>query len=233
MKPGEDGMSAPIEVSALTKTFVHLADLAEERSGDRISFADTQTQPRAVITSPEWSGSETGGRRYSPFVVNVERRKPWHTLSGRMHFFLDHDWMIEYGESLPTYRPPLDFVRHFGEQGLREDGRPEITGVAPTLVNLVGPGYDYRTTVARWFRGLFTVQPEATTVATAPLLYQIHVISAWVIWAVWPFSRLVHAWSYPLWYLWRPYVVYRSRKAKPPTEPGTGGRKWRKIGTPY
>jgi nitrate reductase gamma subunit len=108
-----------------------------------------------------------------------------------------------------------------------------LTGVAPTLVNLVGPGYDYRTTVAPWFRGLFTVQPEATTVATAPLLYQIHVISAWVIWAVWPFSRLVHAWSYPLWYLWRPYVVYRSRKAKPPTEPGTGGRKWRKIGTPY
>ena len=28
---------------------------------------------------------------------------------------------------MPTYRPPLDYVRHFGEQGLREDGRPEIT----------------------------------------------------------------------------------------------------------
>ena len=54
-----------------------------------------QVQPRAVITSPEWSGSETGGRRYSPFTVNVERKKPWHTLTGRMHFFLDHDWMHE------------------------------------------------------------------------------------------------------------------------------------------
>ena len=52
-----------------------LADLAEERAGDQISFADTQVQPRAVITSPEWSGSETGGRRYSPFVVNVERQQ--------------------------------------------------------------------------------------------------------------------------------------------------------------
>ena len=98
-----------------------------ERAGDRISFADTQVQPRAVITSPEWSGSETGGRRYSPFVVNVERKKPWHTLTGRMHFFLDHDWIAEYGECLPTYRPPLDYARHFGEQGLREPGRPEIT----------------------------------------------------------------------------------------------------------
>ena len=80
------------------RTGVQLADLAEERAGERISFADTQVQPRAVITSPEWSGSETGGRRYSPFVVNVERKKPWHTLTGRMHFFLDHDWIAEYGE---------------------------------------------------------------------------------------------------------------------------------------
>jgi nitrate reductase alpha subunit len=109
------------------RTGVRLADLAEERSGERISFADTQVQPRAVITSPEWSGSETGGRRYSPFVVNVERKKPWHTLTGRMHFFLDHDWIAEYGECLPTYRPPLNYIRHFGEQGLNEQGRPEIT----------------------------------------------------------------------------------------------------------
>jgi nitrate reductase alpha subunit len=109
------------------RTGVQLADLAEERAGDRISFTDTQVQPRAVITSPEWSGSETGGRRYSPFVVNVERKKPWHTLTGRMHFFLDHDWIAEYGEGLPTYRPPLNYLRHFGGQGIREEGRPEIT----------------------------------------------------------------------------------------------------------
>ena len=47
----------------------------------RITFADTQARPVPVITSPEWSGSETGGRRYAPFTVNVERAKPWHTLT--------------------------------------------------------------------------------------------------------------------------------------------------------
>ena len=109
------------------RTGVALADLAEERKGERISFADTQVQPRAVITSPEWSGSETGGRRYSPFVVNVERNKPWHTLTGRMHFYLDHDWIHEYGEALPVYRPPLNYARHFGDQGVGEPGRSEIT----------------------------------------------------------------------------------------------------------
>jgi nitrate reductase / nitrite oxidoreductase, alpha subunit len=109
------------------RTGTDLADLAAERAGDHITFADTQVQPRAVITSPEWSGSETGGRRYSPFTVNVERKKPWHTLTGRMQFFVDHDWMHELGEALPNYRPPLDYRRHLGEQGLAQDGRPEVT----------------------------------------------------------------------------------------------------------
>ena len=94
------------------------------------STSATATEPQFLawaITSPEWSGSETGGRRYSPFVVNVERKKPWHTLTGRMQFFLDHDWIHELGEALPGYRPPLDYARHYGEQGLAEDGRPEVT----------------------------------------------------------------------------------------------------------
>jgi len=122
---GEVALQAWRELEKRTGT--DLADLAAERAGDHITFADTQVQPRAVITSPEWSGSETGGRRYSPFTVNVERKKPWHTLTGRMQFFVDHDWMHELGEALPNYRPPLDYRRHLGEQGLAEDGRPEVT----------------------------------------------------------------------------------------------------------
>jgi nitrate reductase / nitrite oxidoreductase, alpha subunit len=97
------------------RTGVPLADLAAENEGRRVTFADTQARPTPVLTSPEWSGSETGGRRYSPFVVNVERSKPWHTLTGRMHFFLDHDWMAELGEQLPVFRPPLDLHRLFDE----------------------------------------------------------------------------------------------------------------------
>jgi nitrate reductase alpha subunit len=90
-------------------------DLAAEHEGKQITFADTQAAPVPVITSPEWSGSETGGRRYSPFTINVERLKPWHTLTGRQHFYLDHDWMLELGEGLPVYRPPLNMTDLFGE----------------------------------------------------------------------------------------------------------------------
>ena len=100
------------------RTGVKLADLAEEHEGKQITFADTQGPPVPVITSPEWSGSESGGRRYSPFTINVERLKPWHTLTGRMHFYLDHDWMTELGEGLPVYRPPLNMASLFAEPAL-------------------------------------------------------------------------------------------------------------------
>jgi nitrate reductase alpha subunit len=97
------------------RTGVELADLSAENEGKQITFADTQARPVPVITSPEWSGSEAGGRRYSPFTINVERLKPWHTLTGRQHFYLDHDWMLELGEGLPVYRPPLNMNALFGE----------------------------------------------------------------------------------------------------------------------
>ena len=109
------------------RTGTRLADLAAEHEGTQVTFADTQARPVPVITSPEWSGSETGGRRYSPFTQNVERRKPWHTLTGRQHFFLDHDWMAELGEQLPVYRPPLNMTQLFDEPAIGEQTELGIT----------------------------------------------------------------------------------------------------------
>ena len=97
---------------------VPLADLAETAEETQITFQDTQVQPRRVITSPEWSGIDEEGRAYAAFTINVERHKPWHTLSGRQHFYLDHAWLLELGEGLPVYRPPLAYQRHFGDQGV-------------------------------------------------------------------------------------------------------------------
>ena len=109
------------------RPLAHLSEGSEER---RISFADTQAQPVPVVTSPEWSGSETGGRRYAAFTTNVEELKPWHTLTGRMHFYLDHAWMAEFGEALPVYRPPLDMQQLFGEPSFGPygpDGQRQVT----------------------------------------------------------------------------------------------------------
>ncbi|GII65731.1 nitrate reductase subunit alpha [Sphaerisporangium krabiense] len=87
-----------------------LAELGSAVAERRVVFSDTQERPVQVGMSFEWSGKEAPDRRYAPFTINTENAKPWHTLTGRQHFYLDHDWMAEYGEQLPVYRPPLDMA---------------------------------------------------------------------------------------------------------------------------
>ena len=37
-----------------------------------------------------------------------------------MHFYLDHAWMLELGEGLPVFRPPLRHRAIFGDQGAQD-----------------------------------------------------------------------------------------------------------------
>jgi len=103
-----------------------LADLAADHVDDRIRYEDVGIQPRKVMASAEWSGMESRDRRYSPFTINIDRDVPFRTLTGRQSFYLDHPWMLEYGEGLPAYRPPLNLARHLGGQGI-DDGVAEVT----------------------------------------------------------------------------------------------------------
>lgn len=86
-----------------------LKDLAEGHAEVRARFADLVNQPRRAITTPAWSGIEKGGRQYTAFAVNVERKVPWRTFTGRQQFYIDHELYREFGESLPIYRPPVNF----------------------------------------------------------------------------------------------------------------------------
>ncbi|MFE9774637.1 respiratory nitrate reductase subunit gamma [Streptomyces sp. NPDC005931] len=88
-----------------------------------------------------------------------------------------------------------------------------LLGIAATAAhNVFGGGYDYRHSVSVWFRGVFTLQPDPAAIAGAPLLFQLHALSAFLLFAAWPFTRLVHVWSAPIGYLARPYLVYRRRQ---------------------
>jgi nitrate reductase gamma subunit len=77
--------------------------------------------------------------------------------------------------------------------------------------NALGGGYNYRATVGEWFRSIVLFHPQPDRMTNAPVLYQLHAVAAWLILAVWPFSRLVHAWSIPFQYIGRPYILYRRR----------------------
>ena len=73
-------------------------------------------------------------------------------------------------------------------------------------------GYDYRESISPWLRGLLTFQPDPALMAGVPWTFQLHVLAAFLLFAVWPFTRLVHLFTVPVGYPTRPYVVYRSRK---------------------
>jgi nitrate reductase alpha subunit len=90
------------------KVGLPLADLAENYRGVRYSFSELVQQPRRILTSPCWSGITNKGRAYSPYCINVERLVPWRTLTGRQHFYLDHEGYIAFGENLPTFKPKID-----------------------------------------------------------------------------------------------------------------------------
>jgi nitrate reductase gamma subunit len=91
-----------------------------------------------------------------------------------------------------------------------------FSGMANTVIgDMASDPHNYRETVAPYFRSIFYFQPHLDLIDKAPVAFQIHVVLAWLLFAFWPFTRLVHVFSAPLGYLTRPYIVYRSHKPSP------------------
>ncbi|MFA6222757.1 MAG: nitrate reductase subunit alpha [Desulfomonilaceae bacterium] len=109
LSPETNGSVAVKSWTELEKrTGLKLAHLSAGREEEKLTFSDLTVQPRKIMTSPTWSGVESENRRYSAFVINYEERVPFRTLTGRAHFYLDHEWMLAFGEGLPIFRPPLN-----------------------------------------------------------------------------------------------------------------------------
>ena len=86
-----------------------------------------------------------------------------------------------------------------------------LLGLWNTVASNIFGHFDYRDSVSIWFRGIFRFQVHPELMADAPLGFQLHGLIAMALFALWPFTRLVHVFSAPLGYLTRPYIVYRSR----------------------
>jgi nitrate reductase gamma subunit len=101
-----------------------------------------------------------------------------------------------------------------------------LFGMLATAWGTAVDRYAYRETVSVWFRGIFTLQPHESLMANASFIFQAHALSAWILLAIWPFTRLVHAWSVPVAYFGRSPILYRSPGLRPglargSTEEGT------------
>jgi nitrate reductase gamma subunit len=64
-----------------------------------------------------------------------------------------------------------------------------------------------------WANGILTLNPGASQeIANVALVYKLHIILGLTLFLITPFTRLVHIWSVPIWFLLRPgYQIVRSR----------------------
>ncbi|WP_406334438.1 respiratory nitrate reductase subunit gamma [Streptomyces sp. NBC_00203] len=89
-----------------------------------------------------------------------------------------------------------------------------VMGMVAKLSHATGAGYNYRDSIAPWARSLFTLQPKTELMEGVPVLYRIHAVIGMALIALVSYTRLVHMFSAPVQYLFRPYVVYRGRDPK-------------------
>jgi nitrate reductase gamma subunit len=94
-----------------------------------------------------------------------------------------------------------------------------FTGMAVTVLNSVADNINYRETIAPWFRSLFALDPDVEAMDGAHWVSQVHVTSVWALYALWPLTRLVHAWSIPVAWFRRSHVLFRGRSGRPRAAP--------------
>ncbi|MEK6781947.1 MAG: respiratory nitrate reductase subunit gamma [Bacteroidota bacterium] len=83
--------------------------------------------------------------------------------------------------------------------------------------------YEYRwgsswfaSSLTPYLWSIFLLEPRMDAVVAMPLFIQLHIVGAYLIVLLFPFSRLMHALVAPLDYLWRPYqrVIWNWNKDK-------------------
>jgi nitrate reductase gamma subunit len=79
-------------------------------------------------------------------------------------------------------------------------------GLYQSAVELVfGVSYS----VGPWLGGILKLQPDVSMIAGAPLMNKLHIIFALLFFAYFPFTKLVHVFSYPFGYITRPFISMR------------------------
>ena len=100
--------------------------LAKPKQDEKIRFRDIQAQPRKIISSPTWSGLEDEHVSYNAGYTNVHEDIPWRTLTGRQQFYMDHEWMRDFGENHVSYKPPINLKTVQPIMNEKSNGNTEI-----------------------------------------------------------------------------------------------------------
>ncbi len=93
-----------------------------------------------------------------------------------------------------------------------------LSGAGVALFNRWGSLW-YLSTAVPWLWSLLRLSPDSSTVVALPGLIRFHFVCGFVVILLFPFTRLVHIFTVPIEYLWRPYQVvvwYRNRRCEFP-----------------
>lgn len=76
-----------------------------------------------------------------------------------------------------------------------------------------------------WAQGVLTFDPNAPeSIKEVAIVYKLHIVLGLTLFLITPFTRLVHIWSAPIWFLVRPgYQIVRSRRRGKPNYSQTHG----------
>jgi nitrate reductase gamma subunit len=89
-----------------------------------------------------------------------------------------------------------------------------VLGLASIFVSMGHLDGSVMVALAEWAQRIVTLRGGAAElVAPVHWIYKAHILLGLTIFVLFPFSRLVHIWSAPIWYVARPYQVVRRRVA--------------------
>ena len=120
------------------------------------------------------------------------------------------------------------FVRRLSYERIRAVTSPADWALLAVLLLQVALGFYvslvyrwgadwYVDTAVPWLISLVSLNPQTQYVTSLPWVVRLHMLTGFLVIALFPFSRLVHLIMFPFWYLWRPYqLVIRNYPARRP-----------------
>ncbi|MCL4231306.1 MAG: molybdopterin-dependent oxidoreductase [Dehalococcoidia bacterium] len=90
-----------IRDTALAGTLPMGTNLQAMREKGHVRFTDWGLAPLSLSQASPLEPNKT----HVPFRNHVEKGEPFPTFARRAQFYIDHEWWLESGEELPTYKP--------------------------------------------------------------------------------------------------------------------------------
>lgn len=89
-----------------------------------------------------------------------------------------------------------------------------VLGLVTIPLSLQHPDGGVMLRLSEWAQRIATFRGDAAVLVEGlPWPYRLHLVLGLTIFLLFPFSRLVHIWSAPVWYVFRPYQIVRRRAA--------------------